>query len=221
MGEEEKRELILRAARQVMARFGFQATKMEDIARQAGVAKGSVYNYFPSKDAVAIAVAEDFFRQWDPEPLLAGQKDYATRAGTLLTVLDQALALSPENRPDAEDDPDHEKLVFHIWSAALQEAHTPVLEIFKEYFAKFEKFLTEFFQEAPDLAGLDPAGRSLAARGRARLFIGLLDGLGLQVMVAPMEAPLRENMIDWFRLHLLGLTEAPEKTSGANKGKTI
>jgi AcrR family transcriptional regulator len=41
---------ILRAARQVMEQRGLEAVTMEDIATAAGVAKGTIYLYFQSKD---------------------------------------------------------------------------------------------------------------------------------------------------------------------------
>jgi AcrR family transcriptional regulator len=40
------------AAEQVFVRAGFQATKMADIAREAGVAVGTLYNYFDSKEVI-------------------------------------------------------------------------------------------------------------------------------------------------------------------------
>ncbi|HET7334104.1 MAG TPA: TetR/AcrR family transcriptional regulator [Rhizomicrobium sp.] len=43
---------ILGAALVVFAEKGFAAARMEDIAKQAGVTKGTIYLYFPSKDAV-------------------------------------------------------------------------------------------------------------------------------------------------------------------------
>lgn len=52
------RAAILDAAEQVFADAGFESAKMEDIARVAGVAKGTVYNYFQSKEAVFGALAD-------------------------------------------------------------------------------------------------------------------------------------------------------------------
>ncbi|MBV9216115.1 MAG: TetR/AcrR family transcriptional regulator [Acidobacteria bacterium] len=48
----EKGELILRAATLVFARNGYFASKVADIAREAGVADGTVYLYFKSKDDI-------------------------------------------------------------------------------------------------------------------------------------------------------------------------
>ncbi len=44
---EEKREAILGAALEAFEASGFERARMEDIARRAGVAKGTLYIYFP------------------------------------------------------------------------------------------------------------------------------------------------------------------------------
>src|SRR5262250_3381524 len=50
-----KRKAILDAARSVFAKKGFADTSVEDIAEQAGIAKGTLYLYFPSKDQIYLA----------------------------------------------------------------------------------------------------------------------------------------------------------------------
>jgi AcrR family transcriptional regulator len=60
-GAEDKRMLILQAAVRVFAAEGYEATRVGDIAKEAGVAYGLVYHYFGSKDAVLEAV---FREQW-------------------------------------------------------------------------------------------------------------------------------------------------------------
>ncbi|HEY7345880.1 MAG TPA: TetR/AcrR family transcriptional regulator [Gaiella sp.] len=51
-GAEEKRRRILEAAVRVFARRGFHASRVGDIAEEAGVAHGLLYHYFSSKDEV-------------------------------------------------------------------------------------------------------------------------------------------------------------------------
>jgi TetR/AcrR family transcriptional regulator, fatty acid metabolism regulator protein len=48
----DKREAILRAAISVFARCGYFNSKVADIAREAGVADGTVYLYFKSKEEI-------------------------------------------------------------------------------------------------------------------------------------------------------------------------
>src|SRR5437764_66355 len=56
---EEKRRVILDAAVRVFARKGFHASRVGDIAEEAGVAHGLLYHYFSSKDEVL----ETIFRE--------------------------------------------------------------------------------------------------------------------------------------------------------------
>jgi len=51
-------EAILGAAAQVFADQGYAATTTNHIAERAGVSIGSLYQYFPSKDAILLALAE-------------------------------------------------------------------------------------------------------------------------------------------------------------------
>jgi len=50
VAQEEKRRLLLDAAVRVFARKGFHASRVGDIAEEAGVSHGLLYHYFSSKD---------------------------------------------------------------------------------------------------------------------------------------------------------------------------
>ena len=71
----DKRRQILDAAIRVFARQGFHATRVSDIADEAGVAYGLVYHYFRSKDEV---LNELFVERWS---LLLAAIEEADRAG--------------------------------------------------------------------------------------------------------------------------------------------
>jgi TetR/AcrR family fatty acid metabolism transcriptional regulator len=54
----DKRERILDAAVRVFARKGFYATRVSEVARAAGVADGTIYLYFKSKDELLVSLFE-------------------------------------------------------------------------------------------------------------------------------------------------------------------
>ncbi len=55
---EVKREAILAAAVTLFGRYGYRRTAMDEIAREAGIAKGTVYLYFPTKEALFRALSQ-------------------------------------------------------------------------------------------------------------------------------------------------------------------
>src|SRR5262245_46131026 len=57
--KEETRQRIVVAAVQLFRQQGFAAATTRDIARQARIAAGTLFNYFPSKEAIVVALVAD------------------------------------------------------------------------------------------------------------------------------------------------------------------
>jgi len=53
-----RREQILRAATRVFADKGFSRATTREVAREAGVAEGTIYNYFEDKEALLMAIMD-------------------------------------------------------------------------------------------------------------------------------------------------------------------
>jgi AcrR family transcriptional regulator len=49
------REAILDATDRLLARYGFKKMTIDDLAREVGIGKGSVYLHFPSKEEIALS----------------------------------------------------------------------------------------------------------------------------------------------------------------------
>src|SRR2546426_11642539 len=73
----DKRAAILRAAIDVFAGRGFFNAQVADVARAAGVAAGTVYLYFRSKDDLLVSIFEKTMR----EALAAGRAAVADLDG--------------------------------------------------------------------------------------------------------------------------------------------
>ena len=67
----DKRAAISRAAVTVFAQRGFFNAQVADVARAAGVAAGTVYLYFRSKDEILISIFERTMKEWISESRLA------------------------------------------------------------------------------------------------------------------------------------------------------
>ena len=59
LAPDDRRATLLAAARRSFARLGYHPCAVSDIIDEAGVARGTFYNHFPSKRAVFQAVLED------------------------------------------------------------------------------------------------------------------------------------------------------------------
>ncbi|MDX5366335.1 MAG: TetR/AcrR family transcriptional regulator [Alphaproteobacteria bacterium] len=60
---QDKREVITTAALDLFRHYGYRRTSMEDIARAASVAKGTLYLYFESKDQLFEAICRSLAEQ--------------------------------------------------------------------------------------------------------------------------------------------------------------
>ncbi len=57
--KEENRRLIIQAAVELMTEKGLKASTMRQIATNAGIGAGTIYNYFPTKESILFAYYED------------------------------------------------------------------------------------------------------------------------------------------------------------------
>ena len=80
--QEEKRRLLLDAAVRVFARKGYHASRVGDIAEEAGVAYGLLYHYFESKEDVLLTVFRETWRgaDRDDQERRAGRRPAARAA---------------------------------------------------------------------------------------------------------------------------------------------
>jgi len=84
----DKREAILRAAVRVFARNGYFNSKVSDVASEAGIADGTVYLYFKSKDEILHSVFDQAMERFISEgknelSALAGPEDRLRRIAEL------------------------------------------------------------------------------------------------------------------------------------------
>src|SRR6187549_1699554 len=97
----DKRERIMSSAMRVFASKGFYGAKVSDIADDAGVADGTIYLYFKSKDDLLISLFEEQMARVQVE--LTRAMDGAERAPDKLRRFIHAyLELVADNRHAAE-----------------------------------------------------------------------------------------------------------------------
>lgn len=72
----QNRQAILDAAREVFGEMGYETATVRDIIRRTGLAAGTFYNYYKSKEEVATALSDDGARRF--APILKAQRAQAS-----------------------------------------------------------------------------------------------------------------------------------------------
>lgn len=160
------RDRLYATATQLIAARGYEATTLRDIAKRAGVSVGLLYRYFPSKQAVVIALydelSSEYARQAAGMPRGRWRDRFLFALKTSLRVLEphqMALrALTPVMVGDPEEG---------IFSASTAFSHLRVQRV-------FEQVVTES-SDAPKQPLAEALGRLLYLVHLAVLLWWLLD----------------------------------------------
>jgi TetR/AcrR family fatty acid metabolism transcriptional regulator len=169
----DKRERILVAAERIFARHGFFAARVSEIAREAGVADGTIYLYFKSKDDLLISLFENRMKQVNEKLRLA----IADRppAEQLRAFIRTYLQLVSEEPTAAE-----------VLTIELRQSSKFMKEYDNPQFADFLRMLGGIIADGQARGELDPAIPSHIA---ARMIFGIVDELALAWVLA--KQPLR------------------------------
>ena len=81
-----KHEAILSAATRVFVREGFDGASMEQVAREAKVAKPTLYNHFPDKGALYVTVVENALKNVNNEIAKPRLAELPARQGLLVVA---------------------------------------------------------------------------------------------------------------------------------------
>lgn len=150
-----RRVEVIEAARRVFERRGFAETRMSDIADEAGVAHGTVYTYFDSKEAVLRAVIADLVADVR-EALRVGDED-----------ADPVVRIHLANRSYLEAYAEYARLLQVVQEAASADAAFAAVlaDLRSRYVSRAVEGIRRLQAEAVVDPSLDPglAGRALCA----------------------------------------------------------
>jgi TetR/AcrR family transcriptional regulator, fatty acid metabolism regulator protein len=98
MRDPDKPQQIIDAAVRVFARKGYWNSRVSDIARAAGIAAGTIYLYFETKEDILITVFRDKMAQFVSAlwRAIAGEPDAVAKLRRLVTMHFEILEREPE-----------------------------------------------------------------------------------------------------------------------------
>src|SRR3954470_13234075 len=164
----DKRERILLAAERIFARHGFFAARVSEIAKEAGVADGTIYLYFKSKDDLLISLFEQRMKQVN---------DALRAAIAGVPPRDQLRAFIRTYLQLVADEP----TAAEVLTIELRQSSKFMKEYDNPQFADFLRLLGGIIAEGQARGELDAAIPSHIA---ARMIFGILDELSLAWVLA-------------------------------------
>lgn len=187
----ERRREILTAAVRVFGRDGYATARIDDIAAEAGIAKGSVYLYFESRDALLEAASEAY--------RAAVAVVFADAVGGPGPALDRLARLVRTVVGRVAAKRDLARILIDLWAAGRAGTGSPIdmAGVLGDYRAAVSELLRQAEAEGTLRAGV---GASHAA-----VVVGAIEGCLLQCLVDPampaadLAEPIIEVCLDGLR----------------------
>jgi len=179
-----RQSAIVDAALEVFARRGFNAATIDEIARHAELAKGTVYQYFASKDDLFFAVFRRVVERMLDEARARAAETHPSAAARLRALVAGAVEMDAEARRLFP-------LMFEFWAASASgssDLRGRVARMFRDLYADFGVEVAETIREGVAAGDFDA---SLDVGAVTAVLIGSIDGLWLQAWFDPTLNPTR------------------------------
>src|SRR3990170_3562937 len=88
MRDPDKPQQIIEAAIRVFARNGYYNSRVSDIAREAGIAAGTIYLYFKTKDEILVTLFREKMAEWVAlvRKAIADEHDPVAKIGKIVAL---------------------------------------------------------------------------------------------------------------------------------------
>ncbi len=197
---EQTRSAILQAAHDLFVEQGYHGTSMRQIANQAGIALGGLYNHFPSKEAVFESVFFAYHPYHEVLPYI--QQAQGTTVEEVIRNATQRMVEAVRGRPDFLN------LMF-IEVVEFKSVHT-------------QKLINTYFPVGLEvvgrLASIEPGRlRSIPPAILVRSFLGLFFGYFITEVVFTATGPVefrQDAMQHFVDIYLHGIMLSPTEMAG-------
>ena len=190
----EKREKILEAAISVFAKKGTYNTKMVDIATAAKIGKGTIYEYFKSKDEIFIAAFYHVMKKAD-DIMKRRVSSFDDPLEKLKSVFDawKEIFLSEFH--------DYMEILIDFWAEGIRKKDQAAFFSLKKIYDENRKIIKDILDECVAQGKIQPINTQIVAS----IILGALDGEMVQWITDAKRFPLEESYDTMVKIILKGL----------------
>lgn len=181
-----KRELILAAAREIFGEKGYHSTTSEEIAKKAGVGKGTIYQYFESKQDIFLQMHMQYLKQYS-ENVVALIQENSTFEENLRRIIRYHL----DNLQDLIQFGVQFMSRMQTDETKCTENHA-VMEEVKKQFGVEQYKLFDVAKERGEIIDVDP---QLLITCFSGMFVGIAHMVGMRELSAEEKQQMEESLI--------------------------
>ena len=190
---KEKYEAILAAAKLLFGHYGYRRTSIDDIAREARIAKGTVYLYFKSKEEIFRALCQQLL-----DAMLAAAEEARQSTGPVEQRLRRLIAAKFDSLFELVHRSPHAR---ELIDAKNQLSG----DIFSQVDRRYLRLLSAAMNDAAEQGELDFSRAGVDADTAAELLIRSAAGNELYGSTLPTPATLRKRLDALVRVFVKGL----------------
>lgn len=184
----ERIPLILHSAIKVFSKKGFEAARMEEIAKTAKLSVGGVYWYYKSKEEIIIAIMEQLIDK-DVKDLRA----LLEAEGAVRVRLETYIGLSIEEAQE------YISITYELFSLAHR--NTKVKNHIRAFLQTYHSVLEQFIQQGIDRREF----KSVNARETALTLAAIYEGALELNMLDPERVDAKQTLLSSIKLLMNGL----------------
>ena len=189
---EETRARILEAAIQCFSNAGYASASVDDICAQAGVSKGAFYHHFPSKQAIFLALLQDWLKTLD----VAME---SMRKPTVPETLVQMTGMLPLVFASAQD---RLPMFLEFWLQASRDK-----AVWQATIAPYRHY-QELFAQLIEAGVAEGSVKPVDSQATAQIIVSLAVGLLLQGVLDPHGADWQKVAAQSMQILMNGLATA-------------
>lgn len=188
---EERTNQIIEAAMNVFSRLGFNKARMDDIAEETKLSKGTLYLYFKSKDELIIAMIHRLFDVEFDKMFSATYQDGS--------IADRLLHMTDDLMKNAQSLILLRPVIYEVYAASFR--YKTIREVMKQFYARYLDFIAPIIQEGIDngeFQAVEPETAAIASGA-------LMEGTILLWVYDPDRIDLQKHVHQSMQIFVNGL----------------
>ncbi len=182
----ERKEAILKAAIQLFAERGFHATATSEVAKRAGVAEGTVFHHFKTKEGILMYIFDEMM-----EAYIEGIETRVRNATNGIEAIEELIRF---HFRFSEERSEEVSVVIRDFPYRLVELGSPFREVVAARLFRVMNLIMECIEQGQ----MDGSIRDLFPEETAFILQGMLNGLSRVKLLGPLKLPeLSAQLVDF------------------------